>query len=41
LETYSYSSSKAAVHHLTKVLANKLSEKKILVNAIAAGAFET
>jgi NAD(P)-dependent dehydrogenase (short-subunit alcohol dehydrogenase family) len=41
LETYSYSSSKAALHHLTKVLASKLAEKNITVNAIAAGAFET
>jgi len=41
LETYAYSSSKAAVHHLTRVLANKLAPKKITVNAIAAGGFET
>jgi len=41
LETYSYTASKAAVHHLTKVLAAKLADKNITVNAIAAGAFET
>lgn len=38
LDTFSYSTSKAAVHHLTKVLANKLAPKNITVNAIAAGA---
>eukprot|EP01116_Phalansterium_solitarium_P005916 TRINITY_DN1819_c0_g1_i1.p1 TRINITY_DN1819_c0_g1~~TRINITY_DN1819_c0_g1_i1.p1 ORF type:complete len:266 (+),score=29.17 TRINITY_DN1819_c0_g1_i1:231-1028(+) len=41
LETYAYSASKAAVHHLTRTLANKLADKNITVNAIAAGAFET
>jgi len=41
METYAYSTSKAAVHHLSKHLALKLSSKNITVNAIAAGAFET
>ncbi|MCK5425330.1 MAG: glucose 1-dehydrogenase [Emcibacter sp.] len=38
-ETYSYSASKAAVIHMTKVLAKRLSGENILVNAIAPGAF--
>jgi len=38
-ETYSYSASKAAVIHMTKVLAKRLSADKITVNAIAPGAF--
>lgn len=41
LETYAYSSSKAAVHHLTRVLAHQLSPKRIQVNAIAPGPFES
>ena len=41
LETYAYSSSKAAVHHLTRVLAHKLAPKRITVNAIAPGPFES
>lgn len=40
LETYAYSSSKAAVHHLTRVLARKLAPK-LTVNAIAPGPFES
>jgi len=39
METYAYSTSKAAVHHLSRVLAAKLSEKNITVNSIAAGPF--
>lgn len=39
LETYAYSASKAAVHQLTKTMANRLAKDKITVNAIAAGAF--
>ncbi len=38
-ETYSYSASKAAVIHMTKVLAKRLCRDKINVNAIAPGAF--
>jgi NAD(P)-dependent dehydrogenase (short-subunit alcohol dehydrogenase family) len=41
LETYAYSSSKAAVHHLTRVLARKLARDRITVNAIAPGPFES
>jgi NAD(P)-dependent dehydrogenase (short-subunit alcohol dehydrogenase family) len=41
LETYAYSSSKAAVHHLTRVLANRLGPKGITVNAVAPGPFES
>ena len=41
LETYAYSASKAAVHHLTRVLAGKLAPQKITVNAIAPGPFES
>tara|TARA_B100001250_G_C19789800_1_gene785902 strand:+ start:823 stop:1620 length:798 start_codon:yes stop_codon:yes gene_type:complete len=38
-ETYSYSTSKAAVHHLTRVLAARLVKENILVNAIAPGPY--
>jgi NAD(P)-dependent dehydrogenase (short-subunit alcohol dehydrogenase family) len=41
LDTFAYSSSKAAVHHLTRVLAHKLASKRITVNAIAPGPFES
>ena len=40
-ETYSYPASKAAVHHLTRVMANRLSKRNINVNAIAPGPFES
>jgi NAD(P)-dependent dehydrogenase (short-subunit alcohol dehydrogenase family) len=41
LETYAYSATKAAVLHMTRVLARKLAAKRITVNAIAPGPFES
>jgi NAD(P)-dependent dehydrogenase (short-subunit alcohol dehydrogenase family) len=41
LETYSYSAAKAAVHHMTRVLAKRLAPDNITVNAIAPGPFES
>ena len=38
-ETFSYSTSKAAVHHLTRHLAKRLVSENILVNAIAPGPY--
>lgn len=38
---FAYSTSKAAVHHLTKVLATELAPHRITVNAIACGYFLT
>mgnify|MGYP001402954039 CR=1 FL=1 len=40
LDTFSYSSAKAALHHLTRVLARKLAPR-VTVNAIAPGPFES
>ncbi len=40
-ENYSYSASKAAVHHLTRTMAARLVKEKINVNAIAPGPFPT
>ena len=39
--TFAYSSSKAALHHLTKSLAIDLAPKHITVNAVAPGFFES
>lgn len=41
METYAYSSSKAALHHLTKVLAVELGRRHVTVNAVAPGPFES
>jgi NAD(P)-dependent dehydrogenase (short-subunit alcohol dehydrogenase family) len=41
IETYPYSASKAAVHHMTRVLAVRLGGRHITVNAIAPGPFES
>lgn len=39
LSTYAYSTSKAAVHQLTRVLARELGPRHVTVNAIAPGPF--
>lgn len=38
---YAYSAAKAAVHHLTRILAQEFAERQVTVNAIAPGPFET
>ena len=40
-ETYSYPASKAAVHQLTRVMANRLAHRNVNINAIAPGPFES
>lgn len=40
-ESYAYSSSKAAVHHLTRHMGQRLAREHITVNAIAPGLFES
>ncbi len=39
-DTYSYSASKAAIHHMTRVLASKLAPD-VTVNAVAPGPFQS
>jgi NAD(P)-dependent dehydrogenase (short-subunit alcohol dehydrogenase family) len=41
METYAYSSSKAAIHQLTRHLARHLGRHHITVNAVAPGPFES
>lgn len=41
LETFAYSSSKAGLHHLSRVLANHLGKRGITSNSIACGPFES
>ena len=41
VDNFAYSASKAAVHQMTRVLASKLGERHIAVNAIAPGPFES
>ncbi|PCI54727.1 MAG: hypothetical protein COB36_09350 [Alphaproteobacteria bacterium] len=36
---YSYGASKAAIHHLTQILASDLAKDNITINALAPGAF--
>ena len=38
---YSYAASKAAVHHLTKILANEMAGEFITINAFAPGPFQS
>jgi len=38
---YSYTASKAAVHHLTRIFAHEFAERRITVNAFAPGPFQS
>ena len=38
---YAYSASKAAVHHLTRILAQEFASRQVTINAIAPGPFPT
>lgn len=40
-KAYSYSASKAAVHHLTRILAEELATRHVTVNAFAPGPFQS
>jgi len=41
LDTFSYSASKAALHHMSRVLAVKLSDRGITSNTLACGPFQS
>ncbi len=41
METYSYAASKAAIIHLTRMMAKNLARREITVNAVAPGPFES
>lgn len=41
METFSYSASKAGLHHLSRVLANHLGKQNITSNTLACGPFES
>lgn len=40
-ENFSYAAAKAGLHHLTRMLASRLADRHICVNAIAPGYFDT
>jgi NAD(P)-dependent dehydrogenase (short-subunit alcohol dehydrogenase family) len=41
LETYAYPASKAALHHLTRIMGGHLSDRQITFNNIAPGPYES